>query len=438
MFEQLASNLRKALSNLSGKGRLTPEIIDTTLRDIRRVLLSADVNYKVASALVKEMSEAAKDEKVLRTLTPEQTMIKVVRDVLTGFLSHTPLEPDYHSFQKPLKIMLVGLQGSGKTTTAAKIASYLKTEKSFKNPALVACDTVRPAAVQQLKTLAEENGFAFVGGKESPFENAREALNSGQEFDLLVFDTQGRLHIDDEMLEELKKLYGLIQPNLVFLVIDSMYGQEALNVAQRFNEETPLDGIILTKLDGDAKGGAAISAKFVTGVPVIYVSIGEKVGDFDLFEPERYVSRILGMGDVLALIKKAEKELDAEKAQEAQKKLLEGKFDLNDYLEQLREVKKLGGLQFILDQMPSEFKKFAGVVDDNILKRTEAIILSMTPEERAHPEIINGSRRERIAKGSGTTLQDVNQLLKSFYEMKKFFKKAKKLKKRRFGLKLPF
>lgn len=438
MFEQLASNLRKALSSLSGKGRLTPEVIDKTLREIRRVLLSADVNYKVASALVKEMSEAAKNEKVLKTLTPEQTMIKVVRDVLIKFLSNTPLEPDYHAFPKPIKIMLVGLQGSGKTTTAAKIAFYLKNEKGFKNPALVACDTIRPAATQQLKTLAEENGLGFIGSKESPFDNAREALNSTKEFDILVFDTQGRLHIDDEMLNELKKLHDLIKPNFVFLVVDSMYGQEALNVAQKFNEKTPLDGIILTKLDGDAKGGAAISAKYVTGVPVIYVSVGEKLSDFDLFEPERYVSRILGMGDILALIKKAEREINAEKAQEAQKKLLEGKFDLNDYLEQLREIKKLGGLKFILDQMPSDLRKFAEVIDDSILKRNEAIILSMTPEERAHPEIINGSRRERIAKGSGTTLQDVNQLLKSFYEMKKFFKKAKKLKKRRFGLKLPF
>lgn len=437
MLEQLTSNLKKALEALSSRGKLTPEIIESTLRDIRRVLLAADVNYKAATQLVRMMAEAAKDERVLNTLTPEQTMIKVVRDVLLDFLSSSGSEPDYSGFEKPLRIMLVGLQGSGKTTTAAKLARYLKDEKGFQNPALVACDTVRPAAVMQLKILAEENGFGFFGSFESAFKNAEEALKSTKH-DVLIFDTQGRLHIDDEMLEELKQLSSLIRPHATFLVIDSIYGQEALSVAERFNTTTPLTGIILTKLDADARGGAAISAKFITGVPVSYVSTGEKVADFDIFDAERFVSRILGMGDVLALIKKAEKEIDKEKAEEAQRKLLEGKFDLNDYLQQLREIKKMGGIEFVLDNLPSDIKKNLGFVDESVLKKTEAIILSMTPEERKNPEIINGSRRERIAKGSGTTLQDVNQLLKSYYEMKKMFKKVKKLKNRRFGLKLPF
>lgn len=438
MFEQLTENIRKAIAKLQGKGRLTPEVIEATLRDIRRVLLGADVNYRAVSALIKMMQEAAQSEEVLATLTPEQTMIKVVRDVLLDFLGKEVAEPNYDLFEKPLKIMLVGLQGSGKTTVAAKLASYLKNEKSFKNPLLVGCDTQRPAAVEQLKILAEENGLSFFGPTMSALANARESLKLSSNHDLLIFDTQGRLHIDEQMLDELKRLYEAVSPQIVFLVIDSMYGQEALNIAEKFNEITPLKGIVLTKLDGDARGGSAISAKFVTGVPVIYVSTGEKVRDFDLFEPERYVSRILGMGDILNVIKKAEKEIDQQKAAETQKKLLEGKFDLNDYLEQLSMVKKMGGLGYIIEQMPHELKKQLGVLDESLLKKTEAIILSMTPEERSHPEIIDGSRRERIARGSGTTIQDVNQLLKSYYEMKKIFKKAKKLKKRGFGLKLPF
>lgn len=437
MFEQLAENLRKAFETLSGKGRLTPEVIDSTLREIRRALLAADVNYKAVSHLIKKISEAAKDEKVLKTLTPEQTVIKVVRDVLVDFLSNDPVEPDYAARKRPVKVMLVGLQGSGKTTTAAKIAYYLKREKGFSSPALVACDLERPAAVRQLEILAGENDFGFFGSGKAPSENALLALSSSNH-DLLIFDTQGRLHIDEAMLKDLRRLYETVNPDFVFLVVDSIYGQEALNVARSFHEMTPLSGIILTKLDGDARGGAAISAKFVTGVPVVYVSTGEKVSEFDVFEAERYVSRILGMGDILALIKKAEKEVDREKAIETQKKFLEGKFDLNDYLNQIKEIKKMGGIGFILENLPVEIKKNLGFLDENLIKKSEAIILSMTPEERSNPEIINGSRRERIARGSGTSLQEVNQLLKSFHEAKKFFKRAKKLKKSRFGLKLPF
>jgi signal recognition particle subunit SRP54 len=304
---------------------------------------------------------------------------------------------------------------------------------------LVACDTVRPAAILQLKTLAEENSLDFFSrDKENPIKNAELSLLEAGSYDVLIFDTQGRLHIDIEMLEELEKLYRVVMPDISFLVIDSMFGQEALNIAHEFNKRTPLTGIILTKLDGDSRGGAALSARYITGVPVVYASTGEKPEDFEVFVPERIVSRILGMGDILTLIEKAEKQIDIKKAQDAQRKLLEGKFDLNDYLDQLKEIKKLGGIEFIIDQLPSDIKRNLGFVDEKMLKRTEAIILSMTKEEREKPEIIDGSRRLRIAKGSGTTVQEVNQLLKSYYEMKKMFKSAKKLKKKRFGLKFPF
>jgi signal recognition particle subunit SRP54 len=439
MFEQLTENLRQAIGRLSSRGKLTPEIIDSTLREIRRVFLAADVNYKAVSEIINQIAGVAKEEKVLETLTPEQTILKIVRDQLTQFLGSVPTEPNYHLFERPIKVMLVGLQGSGKTTAAAKLGVYLKKEKHFDSVLLVACDTVRPAAVRQLQILAQENGLEFIGRENvSAIENAKLALQNALNCQAIIFDTQGRLHIDEEMLEELRQIKDTVQPSLTFLVIDSMYGQEALNVADRFNQVTPLDGIILTKLDGDAKGGAALSAKHVTGVPIVYVSTGEKASDFEIFRPERFVARILGMGDVLSLIEKAEKELDRKKAEETQKKLMEGKFDLNDYLAQLQELKKLGGFQYILEQLPHDLKKNLGGIDDSLLKKTEAIILSMTPEERSRPEIINCSRRERIARGSGTTVQDVNQLLKSYYEMKKLFKQAKKLKKRRFGLKLPF
>lgn len=439
MFESLQENLRKALSLFGKQGKLTPEIVKSTLKEVRRALLSADVNFKAVSALVKNIEEKALTEKVLETLTPEQTIIKIVRDELISFLGSEPYEPDYRKFKRPLKIMLVGLQGSGKTTASAKLGVYLRKKFGMEKVLLVACDTVRPAAVLQLKTLADENQLNFSGSETgTAFDNALDAIRKSDDFDLLIFDTQGRLHIDEKMLDELKELYELVKPDIVFLVIDTMFGQEALNVAQEFHKTTPLTGIILSKLDGDSRGGAALSARFVTGVPVVYASTGEKVDDFELFYPERMVSRILGMGDVLTLIEKAEKELDLKKAQDAQKKLLDGKFDLNDYLEQLREVNKLGGIEYILEQLPADLKKNLGVVDEKMLKRTEAIILSMTPEERSRPEIIDGSRRARIAKGSGTTVQDVNQLLKSYYEMKKMFKSAKKLKKRRFGLKFPF
>ncbi len=438
MFESLQENIRSVIAKFGRQGRLTPEIIHDSLREIRRILLSADVNYRATKELISRIEKKALSQEVLETLTPEQTMIKIVRDELIDLLGGETKEPEYDTFEKPVKIILSGLQGSGKTTAAAKLGKYLKSALKFERVAVVACDTVRPAAVLQLRTLAEEAGLEFIGSHEDALMNAREALEKQELHDVLIFDTQGRLHIDTEMLDELKKMNDLITPQVSFLVIDSMFGQEALNVADSFASVLNLTGIILTKLDGDSRGGAALSAAYVTGVPVVYASTGEKIDDFMIFNPERMVSRILGMGDVLSIIEKAEKELDAKKAEEAGKKLLEGKFTLVDYLEQLRELKKLGGLDSIIEQLPYEIRKNIGIVDESILKRTEAIILSMTPEERMNPEIINGKRKERIAKGSGTKVQDVNQLLKSFYEMKKMFKNANKVKKRKFGFKFPF
>lgn len=439
MFETLQENLKKAFSIFRKHGKLTPDVVNSVLKDVKRALLSADVNYKAVSEIIKGIQEKALREEVLETLTPEQTVIKIVRDEIVRFLGEVPQEPDYTKLKKPIKIMLVGLQGSGKTTLAAKLGVYLRKKFGFDKIMLVACDTVRPAAILQLKTLAEENSLDFFSeDKQNPVKNAELALGKGESYDVLIFDTQGRLHVDEIMLEELERLYNLINPDINFLVIDSMFGQETLNIAHEFNNKTPLTGIVLTKLDGDSRGGAALSARYITGVPVVYASTGEKPDDLEVFVPERIVSRILGMGDILSLIEKAEKQIDAKKAEEAQRKLLEGKFDLNDYLEQLKEIKKLGGIEFILDQLPSEIKRNFGFIDEKMLKRTEAIILSMTKEERQKPEIIDGSRRLRIAKGSGTTVQEVNQLLRSYYEMKKMFKNAKKLKKKRFSLKFPF
>lgn len=437
MFESITESLRKALSIFNKYGKLTPEIIDSALKEVRRALLSADVNYKAARYLIERIREKAMEQSVLETLTPYQTMIKIVRDELVEFLGGQVQEPDYARFKRPVKILLTGLQGSGKTTTAVKLAVYLKNKKGMEKVAVVACDVVRPAAIEQLKQLGEANDVAVISReKATSLEVARAALEQSHMFDTLIFDSQGRLHIDDEMMFELKQLYEVVKPDLTYLVIDSMTGQEALNVAESFDKVAPVHGLILTKLDGDARGGAAISARYITGKPPVYAGVGEKIDDFQLYDPRRMAERILGMGDVLSLVEKAEKTIDKKKAEEAQRKLLSGSFTLEDYLEQLKEVKKMGDFSKLLEQLPYELRSnIPATFDDRMIKKTEAIILSMTPEERANPAIIDGSRRARIAAGSGTTVHDVNQLLKSYYEMKKMFKSMKKSKKRR---KFPF
>lgn len=437
MFENITESLRRALSIFNKYGKLTPEVVDEALKEVRRALLAADVNYRAAKHLVERIREKATEQSVLETLTPYQTMIKIVRDELTEFLGGQAQEPDYTQFSRPVKILLTGLQGSGKTTTSIKLSLYLRKNRAMENVAVVACDVVRPAAVEQLKQLGAVNNIPVISlDGATSVEVARHAIEKAGNYDALVFDSQGRLHIDEEMMSELRQLYEVIRPDITFLVIDSMIGQEALNVAESFDKTAPVDGLILTKLDGDARGGAALSARYITGKMPVYAGVGEKVDDFQLYEPKRMAERILGMGDVLTLIEKAEKTVDRKKAEEAQRKLLSGSFTLEDYLEQIKEVKKMGDFASLIEQLPYELRSnLPDTFDDRMIKRTEAIILSMTPEERANPAIIDGSRRIRIAAGSGTTVQDVNQLLKSYYEMKKMFKSLKKGKKKR---KFPF
>lgn len=440
MFELFQENLLKVFSRLKNYGRLTPEIINETLREIRRALLQADVNFKVSKEFEERVREKALGKQVTESLTPAQEVIKIVRDELVEILGSENREPDFASVKRPVKILLIGLQGSGKTTTAIKLALYLKKEKGFLKPVVVACDVERPAAILQLEQLGKSAGIeVFKGNGEDFLEIAEKAIINFANSDALIFDSQGRLHIDEDMLDQLKDLSLMIKPEFKFLVIDAMTGQEAVNVALAFDEKVGVDGLILTKLDGDARGGAALSATKVTGKPVLYIGTGERPDELSLFHPDRVANRILGMGDVLSLIEKAEKELDVKRAEEAQQKLLKGEFTLVDFLEQMREMKKLGGIKEILQMFPAEaVKEVSGILDEKDIKSTEAIILSMTPEERVNPIILNGSRKSRIAKGSGTSIQKVNQLLKSFFESKKLMKSLKKLPNKRFKVKFPF
>lgn len=439
MFESIHENLSKIFSRLAGYGKLSPEIVDETLREIRRALLSADVNFKVTQNFVKRVREKAIGKEVMESLTPAQEVIRIVRDEIVKILGDQASEPDYQNIDKPLKIILMGLQGSGKTTTALKLAVYLRDKKMFSKPAVIACDLERPAAVLQLEQMAKETSVKVLREGKTPLEVARNAINNRDLYDVYIFDSQGRLHIDELMMKQLKELSDYVDPHLKFLVIDSMTGQESVNVASTFDEEVGFDGSIITKLDGDARGGAALSIKEVTGKPIVYAGTGERVADIEVFYPDRIAGRIMGMGDVLTLIEKAEKEINQKKTVELQEKLLSGEFTLEDFLEQMKELKRIGSIKEILSFFPAQATRgLIEHVDDRMFARSEAIILSMTVEERRNPVIINASRKERIARGSGTSVQEVNKILKSYFEAKKMFKSLKKLPKKRFGVKFPF
>lgn len=439
MFESIHENLSKIFSRLAGYGKLSPEIVDETLREIRRALLSADVNFKVTQNFVKRVREKAIGKEVMESLTPAQEVIRIVRDEIVKILGDQASEPDYQNIDKPLKIILMGLQGSGKTTTALKLAVYLRDKKMFSKPAVIACDLERPAAVLQLEQMAKETSVKVLREGKTPLEVARNAINNRDLYDVYIFDSQGRLHIDELMMKQLKELSDYVDPHLKFLVIDSMTGQESVNVASTFDEEVGFDGSIITKLDGDARGGAALSIKEVTGKPIVYAGTGERVADIEVFYPDRIAGRIMGMGDVLTLIEKAEKEINQKKTGELQEKLLSGEFTLEDFLEQMKELKRIGSIKEILSFFPAQATRgLIEHVDDRMFARSEAIILSMTVEERRNPVIINASRKERIARGSGTSVQEVNKILKSYFEAKKMFKSLKKLPKKRFGVKFPF
>ena len=434
-FESLSDKLAAAFKKLRSKGKLSETDVKTAMREVRLALLEADVNYKVAKDFTNTLTEKCIGEKVMESLTPAQTVIKIVRDELTELMGgeHVRLKT---ASKIPTVILMCGLQGSGKTTHSAKLAKKLKAEGH--RPLLVACDIYRPAAIEQLKVVgAAVEVPVFEMGTEKPEKIAKAAINRARDYgnDFVILDTAGRLHIDDDLMAELKRITETVEVNDVLLVVDSMIGQDAVNVAKSFNELLEIDGVILTKLDGDTRGGAALSVRAVTGKPIMYAGVGEKLEDLDEFHPDRMASRILGMGDMLSLIEKAESELDEKAAEKTAKRLAENKFDMNDLLEQFESIKKMGPLKNVMSMLPGMEQKLRDVdIDDRQMLRTEAIIKSMTVKERTKPDIINASRKKRIAAGSGMKVEDVNRLLKQYEQMKKMFKQMSgKGSKRKFG-----
>ncbi len=434
-FEGLQDKLSSVFKKLRSKGKMSESDVKAAMREVRLALLEADVNYKVAKDFSNACAEKCIGERVMESLTPAQTVIKVVRDELCALMGGEAARLNTSS-KLPTVVMMCGLQGSGKTTHSAKLAKKLKA--SGNRPMLVAIDIYRPAAIEQLKVLGERIDVpVFERGTQAPERTVREALSFARDhgYDYMLLDTAGRLHIDEELMAELTRITEAVEVHEILLVIDSMIGQDSVNIAKSFNERLEITGVILTKLDGDTRGGAALSVKAVTGKPIKFVGNGEKLDDLDVFHPDRMASRILGMGDVLSLIEKAESEIDKKSAEETARRLEQNKFDMNDLLEQFKSIKKMGSLKSILSMMPGMDSQLRDVdIDDRQLDRIAAIITSMTPKERSRPEIINGSRRKRIAAGSGQTVEQVNRLLKQYEQMKKMMKQVgSKGMKRRFG-----
>src|SRR5215813_10243623 len=443
MFETLSEKLQRAFKNLRGEGRLTEQHIDEALKEIRIALLEADVNFKVVKQFTDAVRTKAVGQEVLQSLSPGQQVVKIVRDELVEILGGSNVRVNFAS-QPPTVLMLVGLQGSGKTTSSGKLAKWM--EKNGHRPMLVSVDVYRPAARDQLKVIAKEIGIKIWEGSSSdkPLRLCEEALREARNtaHDVLIIDTAGRLHIDEALMKELHEIKDIIKPHEILFVADAMLGQDAVKSAQQFHQQLGFNGFILTKMDGDARGGAALSIKQVTGQPVKFVGTGEKYDALELFHPDRLVSRIMGMGDIMSLIEKAEEVVDKKKAAELQEKMLSDGFTLEDFRDQLKQVRKIGSLEQILSMLPSvgPFKDMSKVkVDEKELVRVEAIINSMTPKERRNDKIINGSRRKRIAKGSGTSVQQVNQLLKQYAQTRKMMKGMKNsmLGRRLKGMKLP-
>ncbi len=425
MFESLGDRLQDVFSRLRGRGKLTEKDVDAAMREIRLVLLEADVNFRVVKQFVDHVRERAVGEEVIKSVTPAQQVVKIVYDEMADILGARAQEIRFAP-HPPSVIMLVGLQGSGKTTAAAKLAVMLR--RQGRDPMLVAADIYRPAAVEQLQTLGTQIDVpvAFYRHKsalEISKEAVKEAARGGH--DAVVLDTAGRLHIDEDMMQELVDISGAVEPSETLLVVDAMTGQDAVNVALTFRETLDFDGILITKMDGDARGGAALSMKAVTGKPIKLASVGEKMNDLEVFYPDRVASRILGMGDVVTLVEKAEETMTEEKARKLEEKLRKQKFDFDDFLDQMQQLKNMGGLGKVLEMVPGMggMARQQGLeVSDDQLKKIEAIIRSMTGEERRSPQVLNASRRRRIAAGSGTTTQDVNQLVKQFAQMQKMLK----------------
>src|SRR5437763_3233138 len=425
MFDTLSERLQAALGDVRSRGKLTEDDVNKAMRALRLARLEADVNFQVVKQFTATVKERALGADVLESLNPGQQVVKLVDEELTTLMGGAGRDLVFAS-KPPTVILMAGLQGSGKTTASAKLARYLR-EEHGKDVALAACDTYRPAAVEQLVKVGSAAGATVYerGTEPDPVDIAAWALDQAraEARDVLIVDTSGRLHVDDELMAELARIRKRIKPHDVLLVVDAMAGQDAVNVAEAFASAAEFDGVVLTKLDGDARGGAALSVKAVTGKPILYASTGEKLDAFERFHPDRMSQRILGMGDVMTLIEKVEKETDEERAKELERKMRENRFTLDDFLEQLQQIRKMGPLTGLLKMIPGMGAQMRGLnLDERELDRVQAIITSMTPYERAHPEVLNGSRRRRIAHGSGTTIQAVNQLVKQFGQMQKVMK----------------
>ncbi|MBY8912219.1 signal recognition particle protein [Bacillus sp. YC2] len=443
-FEGLADRLQKTISKIRGKGKVSEQDVKEMMREVRLALLEADVNFKVVKDFVKKVSERAVGQDVMKSLTPGQQVIKVVKEELTELMGGEESKIAVAK-RPPTVIMMVGLQGAGKTTTTGKLANLLR-KKHNRKPLLAAADIYRPAAIKQLETLGKQLDMPVfsLGDQVSPLEIAKQAIEKAKEehYDYVIIDTAGRLHIDHELMDELAGVKEVANPEEIFLVVDSMTGQDAVNVAKSFNDQLGLTGVVLTKLDGDTRGGAALSIRAVTNTPIKFAGLGEKLDALEAFHPERMASRILGMGDVLTLIEKAQATVDEDKAKELEQKMRTMSFTLDDFLEQLGQVRNMGPLDELLQMMPGagKMKGLKNIqVDEKQLNHVEAIIKSMTVLEKEQPDIINASRRKRIAKGSGTSVQEVNRLLKQFEEMKKMMKQMTNMSKgKKKGFKLPF
>ncbi|HIR87839.1 MAG TPA: signal recognition particle protein [Candidatus Fimimorpha faecalis] len=445
-FESLSEKLQNVFKNLRGKGRLTEADVKTALREVKMALLEADVNFKVVKKFISSVQERAIGQDVMNGLNPGQMVIKIVNEELVSLMGSETTELAIRPGNEMTILMMVGLQGAGKTTTAAKIAGKLKAKG--KRPLLVACDIYRPAAIQQLQVNGEKQGVEVftMGDKHKPVNIAKAALEhaakNGQ--NVVIIDTAGRLHIDETMMDELVEIKQNVDVAQTILVVDAMTGQDAVNVASTFNEKIGVDGVILTKLDGDTRGGAALSIRAVTGKPILYIGMGEKLSDLEQFYPDRMASRILGMGDVMSLIEKVEAQVDAEKARELEQKLRKSQFDFNDYLDQMKQMRNMGGVNEILKMLPGMgMGRMKGMpeVDEKQFDKYEAIILSMTPQERSNPDIINPSRKNRIARGAGLNVAEVNKFMKQFEQGRKLMKQLPGMmggKAKRGRFKLPF
>lgn len=424
-FESLSDKLQNVFKNLRGKGRLSEADVKAALREVKMALLEADVSFKVVKQFISSVQERAVGQDVLNSLTPGQMVIKIVHEELIALMGSETTEISLKSSGEITVIMMAGLQGAGKTTTTAKIAGKLKAKG--RRPLLAACDVYRPAAIEQLQINGEKQGIPVfsMGGNQNPVNIAKAAVEHAQKngFNVVILDTAGRLHIDENMMGELQAIKEAVEVHQTLLIVDAMTGQDAVNVAESFQNKIGIDGVILTKLDGDTRGGAALSIKAVTGKPILYIGMGEKLSDLEQFYPDRMASRILGMGDILSLIEKAELEVDEARAKELTQKLKKAEFDFNDFLEQMRQIKKMGGVSSIMSMMPGMPQIKGDVdVDDSAMDRVEAIILSMTKEERSNPSILNLSRKQRIARGAGVEISEVNRIVKQFDQMKKMMK----------------